>query len=73
MPEKECFFNCMDMFLQHGLTYVEGYAVDGTTGLPIHHAWCTDENSLVYDFTWQKLGKVYFGVAFDENYVRKNV
>jgi hypothetical protein len=71
LPQKECFFNCMDMFLQHGLTYVEGFAIEKTAGLVLHHAWCTDEKDVVYDFTWKKPGEAYFGVAFDANYVRK--
>jgi hypothetical protein len=70
MPEKECFFNCMDMSLKHGLIYVEGYASESSVGIPVHHAWCTDQSGVVIDFTWKKLGKAYFGVAFNESYLR---
>jgi hypothetical protein len=37
---KQCFFNCIQMALDHGLIYVEGFAMsDASPELPLHHAW----------------------------------
>jgi len=70
LTKKECYFNCMRMAIEHDLIYVEGFAAETTVGLPLSHAWCSDETGVVFDFTWSKLGKAYFGIPFDKTYVQ---
>ena len=72
--DKECFNNAASMVLDgryKGLTYVEGYA---TAMLPLHHAWVVDVDGQVIDPTWDDHPDAeYFGVAFDVEYVRREV
>ncbi len=53
------------MALRHNLTYVEGYAVSGSSDslYAIHHAWCIDDRGFVLDRTWSG-GTDYLGVPF---------
>jgi hypothetical protein len=66
---KMCFQNAAQLAIADpSLTYYEGYAV-GRTALPIHHAWCIDEDGEVVDTTWREEGEdpgewSYLGVGF---------
>lgn len=65
---KECFSNAVDLSLSNGLTYVEGYAMRPAMGIPIHHAWCEDEEGRVFDPTWADAGDCqYLGVSFTQS------
>lgn len=72
MTPKMCFENSFKLASRRkSLRYVEGIAVGV---IPMHHAWCADEDGNVIDPTWAstqtELGDAYFGVAFDINTVR---
>lgn len=66
---KECFSNATHLSLENpDLTYVEGFAVRGWIGIPVHHAWCVTEDGLVVDVTWDRPEECsYFGIEFDES------
>jgi hypothetical protein len=61
--KKRCFRNAYMMACEHGLRYMEGYALGQF--LPVHHAWNLDEHGRVIDTTdcWQD-GSEYIGVQF---------
>lgn len=61
-PLGDCYRNAWELSLD-GLHYVEGYAMLGSIGFPIEHAWCVDDDGRVYDNTWPA-GHDYFGMAF---------
>ena len=68
---KLCFMNAMNLAIESAgeLCYVEGYALKPGL-IPIHHAWCVDENDCVYDNTWRDIeGSAYYGVKFNIEYV----
>jgi hypothetical protein len=64
---KACFHNAYVACVRARgrLRYVEGYA-DGSI-MPVHHAWCVDENDGVVDTTWEGTwvdpGGAYRGVV----------
>lgn len=68
---NHCFENAFRAADRYGLLYCEGYATTGI--LPVHHAWCLDDQGRVVDFTWRadKAGRApqdewhYFGITFD--------
>ena len=67
----QCYKNAFNLALRNRITYVEGYAGDV---VPIAHAWCIDEEGRVVDNTWSDSEQcVYFGVAFDSEYVESTV
>lgn len=67
MRYKECFKNAFELSMQTGYTYVEGVACNL---LPVHHAWCVDENGNVVDPTWDNPERChYFGIPFDWEFV----
>lgn len=75
---KMCFTNSFRLASRSRgrLRYVEGFALC-TTPIPIHHAWCIDEEDAVVDVTWQGsfgdhelIGRAYIGVIFPLDYVR---
>lgn len=66
MPAKECFANALLTAAEHGLTYVEGWALGV---IPVHHAWCVDEAGRVIDPTWAEPGSDYCGVPMALDYV----
>lgn len=53
-PPKLCFANAIMMAEEHGLDYVEGYAMADALELPlpVHHAWNTDAEGRLIDVTW---------------------
>ncbi len=64
---KECFQNATELAMsREGLTYVEGYATSGTTGIAVHHAWVVDEDGNVIDNTWRNIdtGESSVGTAY---------
>lgn len=68
---KECYSNAWHLAERTGLQYVEGLAMPDFMDIPIEHAWCVDDKGNVYDNTWPKPGRVYYGVPFDDNFVRQ--
>ena len=60
----DCHFNAMQMALQHGWLYAEGWAVFSEGLHPQEHAWCVDGKGSVIDPTWAN-GHDYFGVVFE--------
>lgn len=72
MQMKQCFRNAGTLALEHkNLTYVEGIAV---SIIPIHHAWCIDEQGRVVDPTWQDSDQcLYLGIAFETEFMRECV
>lgn len=66
LPQR-CFNNAlMAMTSRYDLTYCEGYAMGP---IPLHHAWCLDQQGRVLELTWKTPGTAYFGLAFDRDYV----
>ena len=66
---KECYSNAWHLSESSGLQYVEGLAMPDFMDIPIEHAWCVDKQSNVYDNTWPKPGRAYYGVPFDKTFV----
>jgi 2'-5' RNA ligase len=71
-PDKECFKNAFQVMMDHGHTYVEGYAFPKGIPLPIHHAWNVDKNGKVIDSTWKEPGVAYLGVPLSDNFTLKH-
>jgi hypothetical protein len=67
MPNA-CFRNAALVAMTQGLRYIEGYTA---AIIPVHHAWCADDEGNVYEVTWDKPGHAYFGVEFDPKLVFK--
>lgn len=65
---QQCFYNSQRLAIDdERLTYFEGFA---TGIIPIHHAWCCDEQGRVIDTTWDDtLGRAYIGVPFSAGYL----
>lgn len=64
---KMCFNNAFSLSQSTGLYYCEGWAAGV---IPVHHAWCCDNDGVIYDPTWvldehQLSYKDYIGVIFD--------
>lgn len=70
-----CFANALTLALDNPqYSYVEGYAVDVTIGLPLVHAWCIDSQGFVIDNTWVDSKKSqYIGVVMDTQEVKDEV
>lgn len=61
-----CFDNSLEVWEEHGLAYVEGFAIShNVTGLPIHHAWNITDDGHVVDSTWVPAGLEYYGVEVE--------
>jgi hypothetical protein len=58
---KACFANSRFAAKRFRWRYVEGEA---NYIIPVHHAWCVDENDQVQEVTWREPGNLYFGVVF---------
>lgn len=67
-PRKFCFQNAQELVRRSNgtLKYVEGFAVSGPLGVPVHHGWAT-LNGAVIDPTWKVFAEfappaAYFGI-----------
>lgn len=74
MTPKMCFENAFRVASRRkNLRYVEGVAMGVI--IPVHHAWCVDEDGNVIDPTWAStqtdVGEAYFGVTFPVTLVRR--
>jgi hypothetical protein len=64
--KNECFNNAFELALNdHSLTYCEGFVLNRTGKLPIHHAWVTDGTGRAIDNTLVESASAYFGVPFN--------
>lgn len=79
MP-KACFSRSYDIATRKanpkGWIYCEGYAIAPKCPMAVNHAWLTraDTPDLAYEVAWDWGGAedtVYFGMAFEADYVRK--
>jgi hypothetical protein len=64
LTPKACFANCQffsSSEKRRKLKYVEGYAL---SIIPVHHAWCADEDDNVVECTWTEPGRAYYGIEF---------
>lgn len=65
LEQSYCYDNSLEMALDYGLPYFEGYAFAGHgIYLPIHHAW-NEVDGKVVDTTWDPTGIAYLGIEFD--------
>lgn len=75
MPLKQCFNNAyVTMITRYGYHYCEGWAYCGT--IAVHHAWCCDDDGVVYDPTWtlpEQVEAAYIGCVFEEEFVIEQV
>lgn len=63
---KQCFQNSLHLSLETGLTYCEGFIFKI---IPVHHAWCIDDDGKVYDPTISDQHTIpYFGIPFDSDF-----
>jgi hypothetical protein len=67
--KKECFKNAMELAMERGWTYCEGYA---SSAIPTMHAWCLDDEGNVIDPTWDE-GRDYIGVEIPTDYALKTI
>lgn len=73
---QKLLFSDMRRRFPEGLVYVEGYACSGSLNfaLPLPHGWLVDPEGRVVDPTWDEPeNSTYFGVPFNEDYVRETV
>jgi len=73
MTPNFCFDNAFKLASRRkNLRYCEGIAAGI---IPMHHAWCVDEDNNVIDPTWAStetnVGDAYFGVTFHVTLVRQ--
>jgi hypothetical protein len=71
---KGCFENALRLAKRYPARYryVEGIASGRV--IPVHHAWCVDQDDLVIDPTWSKystVGGAYFGVEIPTDVASK--
>lgn len=73
-PMKECFSNSQALALFKGrgqYIYCEGYAI---SLIPVLHAWVVRrEDGALIETTWPEVGREYFGIMFDEDYLTDRV
>lgn len=63
---KQCFKNSLNLSLRTGLTYCEGFIF---RVMPVHHAWCIDDDGKVYDPTIRDQHALpYYGIPFDQDF-----
>lgn len=68
--DKECFRTSVNLSIDMGWTYVEGFAVPKDIPIPIHHAWILIDGEVV-EPTWSDAGVEYFGIPFKREYLMK--
>jgi hypothetical protein len=52
MEPRMCFMNCFELAgMMDDLTYCEGFVLLASLPIPIHHAWCVDEEGRVVEPT----------------------
>jgi hypothetical protein len=70
---KRCYQNAGDLALQERGTYVEGFAIDPSTGVPAQHAWLTLNGTDAVDVTWRTPATecYYFGIRFSNEVLRR--
>jgi hypothetical protein len=74
---RACFHQAYRLATRKGSKwlYCEGYAVSGSTGLAVHHAWVTPRSNPgdAYELAWpEDFGDAaYLGIAFDADFVRR--
>jgi hypothetical protein len=56
------FLNSLRNAAAKRLSYIEGYAVNESSLIPVLHAWNSDDDGFVVDATWHPPGIAYFGV-----------
>ena len=66
-----CHSDAIQLALQSGFTYVEGFALIGPGRIALLHGWCADDQGRVIDRTWKDRGIAYFGVPMQPDYVRR--
>jgi hypothetical protein len=66
-----CFQNAFRL-MEQGFIYVEGIAVPGGTGFPVHHGWCVDQFNNVLDPTW-KDGVAYLGIHLNKMFIYQRI
>ena len=69
---KQCYKNAAHTLLHRDdVVYVEGYAIELDTPVPIQHAWLLDQSNKVIDPTWvDSRNCAYFGVPFKGEFVK---
>lgn len=65
-----CFRESMQLSIESGLVYVEGFALSHVAKVAMPHGWCRDDFGRVVDCTWTDSGIAYYGVPFQPAYVR---
>jgi hypothetical protein len=72
-----CFANALLLTANRkAVFYCEGYAVPAKVGLPMHHAWCVDQQGRVLDPTWEEnseLSPWYYGLTFTREYALRRL
>jgi hypothetical protein len=70
---KKCFVNAGDLALGGSGTYVEGFAISPSVGIPVHHAWLTLDGTDAVDVTWRTPASEchYFGISFSNEVLEK--
>lgn len=71
---KQCYGNACQLVRKYpdDLFYAEGFGVPNRSGCFIlEHAWAVDAQGNVIDPTWEPVGRLYFGVVFDFDYLKR--
>lgn len=66
----QCYRDSMQLSIESGLVYVEGFALSYVAKVAMLHGWCGDDLGRVVDCTWPNTGIAYYGVPFRPAYVR---
>lgn len=69
-----CYSNCQLIATKNNkLIYCEGYAASSDIKIPLPHAWLVsvDNPNVAIDITWNYEQTVYYGIAFQFDWVKK--